>query len=109
MHSAKPLLFASLLLACACHDLTPRQQAKLDRFECQARALAQVVEPTLDAAEVLKDLYTGEAELASVIGAVGATRAEFEQLLADLESCGTIVERAPAPEPAEPAALRVSW
>jgi hypothetical protein len=109
MHSVRnaPLLLTCTLLVLACHDLTPRQQARLDRFECQARALAEVVEPTIDAAALLTDLYAGKADLAAVLGAVAATRAEAEQLIADLKACGTVIEGPAAP--VEPAAVRVVW
>lgn len=89
-----------------CHSLAPLQQARQDRFQCQANALAKVVEPTLDAVELLKDLYAGRADLGVVLGSVAATQAEVQTLLAALRDCGTDVEQVPAEEPA---LLQTSW
>lgn len=83
-----------------CHDLTPKQQAQLDKFECQVEALKLIVEPALDAADLLKDLYAGKAQLGAVLGALGAQEPEVRELVARLRACDP-----PAPLEAEPA----SW
>lgn len=86
------LLSICLLPVFACHDLSPKQQARLDQFECQAAALAEVVEPTLNATELLRDLYAGKADLAQALGAVSATQGEVQRLLNSLRECGTEFE-----------------
>lgn len=104
----KNLLLCLLAIsASACHDLTPKQAARLDRFECQARALAKVVEPAIDATVLLTQLYTGEADLASVLLAASASQDEVDALVEDLKACGTIVHEKAAPEPGR--VIRASW
>jgi hypothetical protein len=93
----------------ACHDLTPKQATRLDRFQCQAEALAPAVEPALDATELLKDLYAGKANLGAVLSALAISQAELNALLMRLQACDTdleLDEPQPAPEPAK---LRASW
>lgn len=82
-----------LVLNSGCHALTPAQEARLDKLDCQARALEPLVSPALDAAELVRDLYAGKADLAAVLANVGASREDVKALFARLKACE------PAPEP----------
>lgn len=88
------------LLALACHELSPAQQAKLDLFECQAAALAPLVEPAIDSAKLARDLYVGGADLGLVFAHLNATQAEVTQTLDALRACTTaaLPVREPPPE-----------
>lgn len=90
-------LLCFLPFAFACHDLTPKQQARLDKFECQARALAPVVEPVYDAVELLRDLRAGKASLGQVLRNLAADEPEIRAMLERFDAC----EDAPA-APAAP-------
>jgi hypothetical protein len=86
-----------------CKDLTPKQQARLDRFECQVAAVAPIVEPLYDAAELVLKLRSGEASLSQVLQSLEAGEPEVRALIARLDACSD------APE-IEPAALTpASW
>lgn len=94
----KFLLLATLLaLAAGCTPCTPAQQAKLDLFECQVHALAPLVEPVLDAADLVRDLETGKADLRSVLGSFAKTQAEVDATLKALRACA--VAELPVREP----------
>jgi len=86
-----------------CHDLTPKQQARLDKFECQVRAVAPLVEPIYDAADLVLKLRSGEASLGQVLKTLEAGEPEVRELLARLEAC----EGEPEAEPA--ALVPASW
>jgi hypothetical protein len=94
------LLLAAVLALGACHSLTPAQQAKADKFECQVKALAPLVEPALDAAELARDLYAGTADIDRVVTLLGATQPEVDALNARLRAC-----ESPVPAPAAEAKL----
>ena len=80
--------FLPILFLCACSaQLTPKQQARLDKFECQAEALKPLVEPVYDAVELLQKLRTGEANLNAVLENLDAARSEVEALFSRLEAC----------------------
>jgi hypothetical protein len=76
-----------LSLNSGCHSLTPAQEARLDKLDCQARALEPLVSPALDAAELVRDLYAGKADLADVLANVGASREDVKALLDRLRAC----------------------
>lgn len=90
-------------LLCGCHSLTPAQQAKADKFQCQIAAVAPLVEPALDAAELVRDLYKGSADMGKVLGSLGATQGEVEGLLKALRTCeaNVLPEREPPTEETE--------
>lgn len=90
----------ALALTCGCHSLTPAQQAKVEKFDCQVRALAPLVEPALDAAELARDLYAGKGDLGRVLGSLNATQAEVDALVEALRACETaaLPVREPPPE-----------
>lgn len=94
-----PLIF----LACAGAQLTPAQQTRLDKLECQAAALAPLVEPVHDALQLVRDLREGKAKLQTVLESLNSTEAEVQALVARLEACD-----APEPAPQAPTALE-SW
>lgn len=95
------LLFAAAL-TCACTSLTPAQQARADRFECEVHALEPLVAPALDTAELLRKLYSGSASLQSVLQNVSATQAELQALHAALDACrAAAAPAAPASAPEE--------
>ena len=88
LQKIEPALFLGFFWALSgCHSLTPAQQAKADKLECQVAALRPLVEPALDAAELVRELYKGEADLGKVLGSLGATQAEVEALLGRLHEC----------------------
>ncbi len=82
------------IFAVACHDLTPRQQARLDKFECQAAALAPLVEPIYDATDLLRAARAGEADINQVLRALAVAEDEVRALVSRLEGCDG---EAPAP------------
>lgn len=94
-HVALALLGVAVGAALGCKDLTPKQQERIDRFECEAAALAPLVEPALDAAELLRDLYAGRADLRQVARLLELSQAELEELVERLNGC-----RAPEALPA---------
>jgi len=86
-------LFLGLFWALSgCHSLTPAQTAKLDKFECEVAALRPYVEPALDAAELLRDVYKGSADLGRVLGTLDTTQAEATALLKALHACAPRAE-----------------
>lgn len=97
------LLFWSFLNGCA--PCTPAQQAKLDKLECQVHALAPLVEPALDATELVRDLYTGKADMGRVLGSLGATEREVETLVKALRACEPEPELQPMPPEYQPTKL----
>jgi hypothetical protein len=70
-----------------CHDLTPKQQARLDKFECQVAALAPLVEPVHDAYQLVRDLREGKASLRQVLATIEAGEPEVKALLERLDAC----------------------
>jgi hypothetical protein len=93
---ALTLLLLSALGALGCRPLSPAEQAKLDTFECEVAALAPSCEPVLDAAQLVRDLYVGKADLAHVVRILGLGRKEAEALVERLNAC-----RPPEPPPVE--------
>ncbi len=79
-----------------CHDLTPKQQARLDQFECQVAAVAPIVEPIYDAADLVLKLRSGEASLGQVLATLEAGEPEVRELFARLEACNGEPESEPA-------------
>lgn len=79
------LLLLPVLFACA--SLPASKQAQLDRFECQAKALAPSVEPVFDSVDLLRDLYAGRADLSSVLQALESTQADVAELRDRLQAC----------------------
>lgn len=96
------LCFLSLPLACSA-QLTPKQQARLDKFECQAKALTPLVEPIYEASDLLLKLRSGEASLRQVLTTLEAGEPEVKALFERLQAC----EGEPEPEPA--ALTPASW
>ena len=87
-------------LALACHDLTPKQQAALNTFECEVHVLSRYVEPVLDAAQLARDLYTGKADLGTALGSLGMLQSEADMALEMLRACRGKPEPLVAPPPA---------
>lgn len=97
--------FYGLLLAIAaalgfgqlgCHALTPAQEARVARFECQVRAVEPIVGDVLDAEALVRDVYAGRADLGRALNELRAKPAEVQALLDSLNAC----EDAPAALPA---------
>lgn len=84
---------------CGCHNLTSAQAAKVEKFDCQVRALAPLVEPALDAAELARDLYSGKADMGRVLGSLGASKAEVTALSERLSECSPESAGLPEGEP----------
>lgn len=78
-----------------CHSLTPAQQAKVDKFECQVHALEPLVSPTLDAAQLVRDLYAGKADLGQVLRSLDADEADLNKLVQALKACEAPVTKVP--------------
>lgn len=76
-----------LSLNSGCHELTPAQQAKVDRFDCQVKAVATLVGPAVDANSLVLDLYAGKADLAAAAALAGATREDAEAFLKAWGEC----------------------
>lgn len=70
-----------------CKGLTVKQVERLDRFACEARALAPLVEPVLNTSEVLKDLYSGKADVRQLLRSLNATEAETDAFIEALKAC----------------------
>ncbi len=83
-------------------QLTPKQQARLDKFECQVRAIAPLAEPIYDAADLVLKLRSGEASLSRVLATLEAGEPEVRALFERLDACKGEPESAPQPvlEPA---------
>jgi hypothetical protein len=75
------------LNAMGCASLTPAQQKRVDLFVCRAAALEPVVGEVLDAEELLRKIYAGEASLSSALGTLDATPAEIAKIRAALAEC----------------------
>lgn len=86
----------SLSSGCASLQNVPAQRARVDKFECQAAALAPLTDPLFDTEQLLLDLYAGKADLGQVLGSLDATQAEVKGLLDRLSAC-----EGPPPEPAQ--------
>ncbi len=67
--------------------LSSAPSARVAKFNCQVDAVQPVVGDVLDAAELVRALYSGEANLGAALAAVGATEAEVRALVAALEAC----------------------
>lgn len=80
------LTFAAVL-ALGCHAQSPTQEARNDRFECEAAAFAKLLPAGIDAADLVQRLYTGSASLESVLANVQATLPELENLTKALNAC----------------------
>ncbi len=90
------------LAGLGCQPCTPAQQARLDLFECRVKALEPLVGPTLDAAELVRDIYLGRADLGQVLATLKASQAEAKALAERFHACE------PAPEaPAEEVQTRL--
>lgn len=93
-----PVLLVALAVA-GCHALSPAQQARFDRRECEVAAVEKVVSPALDAAALVERLYSGSASMGQLLQNLGATREEVATLLADLKACAPAVVAEPDVEP----------
>lgn len=78
------LLLIAALFGCG---LLESASPRVERFECQVRALEPVVGDVLDARQLLQDLYAGKANLGSALNAVRATQAEADALVEALNAC----------------------
>lgn len=90
----KFVFFALLALGCSA-QLTPKQQARLDKFECQVKAVAPLVEPLYDAADLVLKLRSGEASLRQVLATLEAAEPEVKALFERLDTCEGEQEFAP--------------
>lgn len=86
----------TLLTGCA-GALTPAQEARLERFECQVHAVEPLVSPVFDAAQLLRDVKLGKATMAEALQTLGATTAEIDALMSRLRQCGPGSGPEPAP------------
>lgn len=89
------LLFLPLALGCSA-QLTPKQQARLDKFQCQVAALAPLVEPVYDATELVQDLRAGKASLSQVLQNLDVLQSEGQALVTRLDACNGKHESEPA-------------
>lgn len=86
-----------------CHSLTPKQQARLDKFQCQVEAVAPLVEPLYDAGDLVLKMRSGEAALSQVLQSLGAGESEVRALISRLDACND------APESQPDALVHTSW
>ena len=73
--------------------LSSAPSARVVRFNCQVDAVQPVLGDVLDAADLVRSLYKGSADLATALSAAGATEAEVRAVVKTLQAC----------EPAPPA------
>lgn len=78
------LLVWCALSGCA---LFSASNARVERFDCQVRAIEPLVGDVLDARQLVRDIYTGKASLGTVLGTLGATEAEVRALVEALQAC----------------------
>lgn len=94
------LALAGVLSLAACHDLSPRQQAMIDLYECRVHALAPYVGDVFDAAELVRDVTKGQVELVHVLAALGWASEDISKAATELGACEpaqAIVAPPPAP------------
>lgn len=97
------ILVASVALLPACGILSPKNpadQQRAARFECEVEAVAPLAGSVLDAAELMRDIYAGKAELPTALAFTKATPPEVDKLVKALRACkSALVEEEPTPEP----------
>jgi hypothetical protein len=81
-----PWLFLAWLSLSGC-SLLGASQPRVERFNCQVRALKPLVGDVLDTEQLVKDLYAGKASLNAVLANIDVTAAELMKLQADLQAC----------------------
>lgn len=87
---------ALLALVVGCKFLSDAKP-RVERFECQVRALEPLVGDVLDAEQLVRDVYAGKASLANVLANIEATQDELKALMLALRGC-----EPPPPEPELP-------
>jgi len=93
-------LILSLISACGCHSLTPAQQARADKFDCQVAALAPALDGVLDAYAFVKNVYEGAAQYGQLVPLLQLAPAEVAEIEARLRACEPAAEAPlPAGEP----------
>lgn len=60
---------------------------KVERFNCQVRALEPLVGDVLDAEDLLRDVYAGRASLDAVAAYLKLTQAQLVQFNAAIAAC----------------------
>lgn len=60
---------------------------RVERFGCEVAALEPIFGQILDSEELLRSLYSGQADLGAALAAAGATQDEVRALVAALEAC----------------------
>lgn len=74
-------------LGSGCAPLTPAQRAKLDLFECRVAALEPSCGAVFDTAQLVRDVYAGNADLGAVFGALRLSEAEARAAVDRLNAC----------------------
>jgi hypothetical protein len=87
MKNPKICMTLVALIAMGCTNLTPAQQARVDKFNCQVSALKPALGDVLDVEALVRDLYAGKADISTALGSVGATQAEVQKIVKDLAVC----------------------
>lgn len=78
------ILAAIVLSGCG---LLESASPRVERLDCQVRALEPLAGDLYDTRALLLDVYAGKADLGAVLGALKATPAEVEALVNDLRNC----------------------
>jgi hypothetical protein len=79
-------LFFGLIVVAGCGVFSP-SSPRVEKFDCQVRALQPLVGDVLDARQLLADLYAGRANLNALLANIEPTAAEAEELMNALRAC----------------------
>ena len=80
----KYIALALLLSGCSLLKAAP---PRVERFNCQVRALEPLVGDVLDAEQLVKDLYAGRANMQAVLANLDVAAPEVLELMSALRAC----------------------
>lgn len=86
------LLFVWFALSGCKGSLLSPDSSRVERFECQVRALEPLVGEVYDSRALLQDLMAGKASLGAILANLKASQAEAAELMAALRACEPPVE-----------------
>lgn len=87
-NAAALVLLASALAGCSLiSPKAPADQAKADRFDCEVEAVVPIAGSVLDAAQLMRDVYAGKADLRSVLALTGSSAEDAAKLISELRKC----------------------
>jgi len=83
------LVIMLVLCSCVGGQLDPRTQRALDVFECRAQAVAPYVGKACDAADLVRDIARGQADLITFLRVLGHTVDAIAEAQSTWEGCAT--------------------